>query len=228
MIIASSVSLFHLWISFRFSEKIQSEGENQIKANPNLFERLRDWFIDSKRLINLILMLSLFIAIGGIVQIAYGADAASSKQTEMNWDDVDVYVLDNPSYIDAHYIYGFMAIISMIAILLFYYLEYRSVLSLVFCLLVETHAIGIQSLIWHEIDLLYGVVDFATSDENIYPTYINGEARNTLCGSVQVYYVFNILIMITIFLSILTSEAIQDEKKEEIQKNSVPMGFLDD
>jgi len=227
MIIASSVSLFHLWISFRFSEKIQSEDEHKIKANPNCFERLLD-LLDSKRLIKLILMLSLLIAIGGIVQIAYGADAASSKQEEKNWDNIMVRVLDNPSYIDAHYIYGVMAIISTIAIWIFFYCKDRSVLSLVFCLLVETHVIGTQSLIWHEIDLLYGVVDFATSDENIYPTYINGEARNTLCGSIQVYYVFNILIMITIFLTILTSEAIQDEKKEEIQKNSVQMGFLDD
>jgi len=228
MIITSSVSLFHLWISFRFSEKIQSEGELDEKI-PNMFERLCDWFIESKRLMKLILVLSLFIAIGGIVQIAYGADAASSTQEELNWTNVDmVVVLDSPSYIDAHYIYGVLAIISAIAIILFFWLKDRTILFLVFCLLVETHAIGFQSLIWHEIDLLYGIVEFASNNEMIYPVYINGEARDTVYGSVQVYYVFNIVIMIALFLTILTSEAIQDEKKEDVLKNpELPMGILD-
>lgn len=233
MVIASSVSLFHLWICLRFSEKIQSENERRIdETHPNPFERvfisLGGWFMDSKRMIKMLLVLSLFVAVGGIVQIAYGQDATSSKQTERFIDEEFVYVLDSSSYIDAHNIYGFLSIMSAASIWLYYFYRDRALLCLVFCLLVETHAIGFHNLIWHEIDLLYGIIEFAVNDIFIYPLYINGEARDTLCGSIQVYYVFNILIMITIFATLITSEAIQEEKKDMIlSKTKLPMGILD-
>jgi len=230
MIIASTVSLFHLWISLRFSEKIQSYNETIIDEElPNWFDRLCEWCMDPKRLIKLMLILSAFVGIGGIVQIAYGADAASSKQVATNWNSEDVRVMDNMSYIDGNYIYGALAVISAASIWLYFCYRDRSILCLVFCLLVETSAIGFQNLLWHEIDLQYGIIEFALNDIRIYPTYIDGEARNTLYGSLQVYYVFNILIMITIFTTVLASEAIQEETKESVlSQAALPMaGILD-
>jgi len=229
MIIASSVCLLHLWICLRFSEKIQSLNETMIDEElPNWFDRLCEWFMDSKRLVKLLLVLSLFVGIGGIVQIAYGADAASSKQEEESWSGDFVFVLDSPAFIDASYIYGILAVLSAASIWLYFCYKDRAILCLVFCLLVETHAIGFQNLIWHEIALDYGIVGFALNNVSIYPTYINGDARDTLYGSVQVYYIFNILIMITIFISLVASEAIQEEKKDDMRaKTRLPMGILD-
>jgi len=230
MIIASTVSLFHLWISLRFSEKIQSYNETIIDEElPNWFDRLCEWCMHSKRLIKLMLILSLLIGIGGIVQIAYGADAASSKQEEVNWAGENIRIMDNLAYIDGNYIYGALAVISGASMWLYLCYRDRAVLCLVFCLLVETSAIGFQNLIWHEIDLEYGIIEFALNSIQMYPVYINGEARDTLWGSVQVYYVFNILIMITIFTTVLASETIQEETKESVlSKTTLPMaGILD-
>merc|ERR1719285_984356 len=230
MIISSTVSLFHLWISLRFSEKIQSYNETIIDEElPNWFERLCEWCMEAKRLIKLMLILSLFVGIGGIVQIAYGADAASSKQEATNYSGEDVRVMDKMSYIDANYIYGSLAVISGASVWLYFFFRDRAILCLVFCLLVETSAIGFQNLIWHEIDLEYGIVEFALNDFRIYPTYIDGEARNTLYGSLQVYYVFNTLIMIAIFTTVLASEAIQEERKTTVlSQAALPMtGILD-
>jgi len=222
MIIISTVSLCHLWICLRFSEKIQSKDEERIERNPNCFGRFWQWLNAPKRMRLLLLVLSFFVAIGGFVQIGYGAEAASSTQTEVNYDGEDVVVLDSPSYIDAHYIYACLSIFSAVLIWIFFFLNDRNILCFVFALLVETHAIGFQNLIWHEADLKYGIVEFATNSISIYPVYINGDARDLLNGSIQVYYVFNIFIMITIFVSLLTSEAMQDEDKDEID-NVLPV-----
>jgi len=230
MIIASTISLFHLWICLRFSEKIQSYNETIIDEElPSWFDRLCEWCMESKRLIKLMLILSVFVGIGGIVQIAYGADAASSKQEEINWSGENVRIMDNLAYIDGNYIYGVLSVISAASVWLYFFYRDRAILCLVFCLLVETSAIGFQNLIWHEIDLEYGIIEFALNSIEIYPVYINGEARDTLYGSVQVYYFFNILIMITIFTTVLASEAIQEERKEEALSHvAMPMaGILD-
>jgi len=214
MILCSSFSLLHLWISFRFSEKLQSweEADNDV----NLGDPFTFFFckINPMRWYTAALfLLSFIVAGGGVVQIYFGAVSEGSTQVGENWNTDLIVYLDSPSYIDTPYIYGVFAILSGFCALIFVFTEHRSILCLVFCLLVETNAIGLQNCIWHEIDLEYGIMQFATNSVVVYPLWIVGHARNLLSSSVQVYWAFITCNMLMLFFSVMAHEAIQDSEK---------------
>lgn len=218
MILCSSFSLLHLWMCFRFSEKLQSwEEAKQHDVDVNLGDSFTCMFIRCTSPMRLytyaLLFLSIVVTAGGIVQIYFGAVSEGSSEAELNWKYEEVVLLDAPSYIDTPYIYGIFAILSGFCTLIFVFTDHRSILCLVFCLLVETNAIGFRNCIWHEIDLEYGIMQFAAGEFLIYPVYVNGHARNLLFASVQVYWVFLSANMIMVFFAIMAHEAIQDSEK---------------
>jgi len=218
MILCSSFSLLHLWVSFRFSERLQSwERADRHEVSVNLGDPFKclcytianpiRWYTYA------LLILSIAVMGGGVVQIYFGVVSDDSTQAVTNYHGESVVLLDGTSYIDTPIIYGIFAILSGICILIFVFTDHRSILCLVFCLAIETNGIGWLNCIWHEIDLEYGIMQFATNDISIYPVYVVGYARDVIRASIQVYWVFLGFNLLVVFFSVMAHEAIQDSEK---------------
>jgi len=217
MILCSSFSLFHLWLCLRFSEKLQSwehAQDNDIDVNlGDKFRCICNITQPMKLYKCSMIFLSCAVMAGGIAQIYFGVSSDGSTQTEQNYDSEDVVVLDSASYIDTPIIYGIFAILPAFLTWLFALLNSRAILSLVFCLLIESIAIGVQNCLWHQIDLEYGIVQFSSTEFNVWPLYINGNARDLLNSSILWYWISLGASILMLFFTVMTHEAQQDVEK---------------
>jgi len=218
MILCSSFALLHLWVSFRFSERLQSwERADRHEVSVNLGDPFKcfcctitnpmRWYTYA------LLILSIAVMGGGVVQIYFGGVSDGSTQTGINFAGESVVLLDGTPYIDTPIIYGIFALLSGFCTLIFVFTQHRSILCLVFCLAIETNGIGWLNCVWHEIDLEYGIIQFATNSIQIYPVYLTGYARNFIAASIQVYWTFMGFNLLVVFFSVMAHEAIQDSEK---------------
>jgi len=216
MILCSSFSLFHLWLCLRFSEKLQSwEHAQDFDVDVNLGDNFRcicNIPQPMKLYKTSMTVLSWAVVAGGIAQIYYGVSSDNSTQTEVNYNMEQVVVLDSASYIDTPLIYGIFAILIGLLTLVFAFVNSRAILSLVFCLLIESIAIGVQNCLWHQIDLEYGIVQLS-SDIQVWPLYINDDARDLLHSSILWYRISLGASILMLFFCVMTHEAAQDVEK---------------
>lgn len=217
MILGSSFALIHLWVCHRFSEKLQSwEDADDYDVDVNLGDKFRCifWINNPMKLYKYSLLLcALVVMPGGIMQLYYGVESLGSDQTGENYDSEDVVLLDSPSYIDTPIIFGVVAILSAFSTVAFVWKGSRTMLSFVYCLNIVAIAICWQNCLWHQIDLEYGIVQFATESINIYPVYINDEARDMILESIVSYWWTLGASIIMLFFCVMTHEAMQDEEK---------------
>jgi len=231
MILCSTFALLHLWVCLRFSEKLQSwEDADEYDVDVNLGDKFRCicWINQPMKLYKFgLIFLALAVITGGGGQIYYGVESDGSDQVGHSYLTDDFPILDSPSYIDTPIIYGIFSILSALFTFVFACTNSRSMLSLVYCLLVESIAIGWQNCLWHEIDLEYGIIQWAEQSINIYPVYINGEARDMLWACVQWYWASLGASILMLFFCVMTHEAIQDVDKivnNDTDKWSVKIG----
>jgi len=217
MILCSSFSLFHLWLCLRFSEKLQSwEHAEDFDVDVNLGDNFRCIcnIPQPMKLYKISMnVLSWVVMAGGIAQIYYGVSSDNSTQTQENYDGEQVVVLDSASYIDTPIIYGIFAILPGLLTFVYAFINSRAILSLVFCLLIESIAIGFQNCLWHQIDLEYGIVQYASSAINVFPLYINDGARDLLQSSILWYRISLGASILMLFFAVMTHEATQDVEK---------------
>jgi len=231
MIASSTLSLMHLWVCLRFSEKLQSWAEaDENDVDRNLADRFRCiCYINQpmKLYKYTLLFLAMAIIAGGSVQIHFGMESDKSTQTATNYLNQDVVVLDSPSYIDTPIVYGIYSILAGLLTFAFACTNSRTILSLVFCLVIQSLSIGWQNCLWHQIDLEYGIVQFATNSINVYPLHIAGDARDHLWMSIQCYWGFLGASILMLFFCVMTHEAMQDEENiinNDAQKWAIRIG----
>jgi len=216
MVSCSILTLVHLWVCLRFSEKLQlfiEEKESKVdtsigaackflcfKGNP-----MREYFFT-------LLLAAFFIFSCGVAQIVHGVQATNSTQ-EAEHENISMVLLDNPQFKDEHFIYGSFAIMTAGFVVYFLYHKCRSCYYFTFCLLVQTLSLGYDNGVWHGLELRYGLDVMSLNSTNIastYPVYINDEARDKIYSSKLAYYTCNITCVLAIFIGMLASEAIQD------------------
>ena len=216
MVICSILTLVHLWVCLRFSEKLQLfNEENESKVDTSIGAAcnflcfkgilMRQYFYT-------LVLAAFFIFSFGVAQIVYGFQAANSTQ-EAEHESISVVVLDSPEYKDEHFIYGFFAIMTAVCVVYFLYHKCRSCYYFTFCLLVQTLSLGYDNGVWQRLELTYGIDVMSFNSTNIkstYPVYINDQARDIINSSTIVYYTCNIVCVLAIFIGMLASEAIQD------------------
>jgi len=232
MVICCSLSLAHLWVCLRFSEKLQfvSEAERTtVESSIGATYNLLCFNANPMRLyLESLLILAFGIIACGIAEINYGWQAMTSTQTAKH-ATFSGLVLDSPEFIDAKFIFGFFAIITAGCVFWFVYEQSRFFYCFTFCVLVETMGRAWDNGVWHWLKLQYGISVIASSTNMIslnsmyimslnasyyknlsYPVYIEDEAQTLVSSSMIAYYACGVMCILAIFIGMLACEAIQD------------------
>merc|ERR1712012_921214 len=98
------------------------------------------------------------------------------------------------------------------------FLQSRAMLAATTVVLVQSLLLGWYTEVWHYIDLKVGVDSvlepITDTIKLTYPIYINGSARDIVEKSAQLFTIFNVFNMLSIFFCLMASEAIQDKHKD--------------